>query len=195
MGAEDSLVAHRRPRLGAIRGLPFAALVLAGLVCAGLGLTLGCAGGATASGGAAASGVSYSFGTPEGGLLDDRSMRGRVTVLLFATTFDIASQEQARRLDVLHRSYEPRLNVLCVMLEPPRNVELVRTFRQMLELSYEVAMAGPELLAGDGPFGDVRAVPSWVVLDRDGEFVAAHAGPLTDQDLRRLVDRSRGGGK
>lgn len=163
------------------------ALGLAPLVFVG-----GCSKGTSADRPRRARGVSYSFGTPDGRVIDERALAGRVTVLLFATTFDIASQEQARRLDVLHRTYEPRLNVLCVMLEPPRNVELVRTFRQMLEVGYEVAIAGPELLAGRGPFGDVRAVPSWVVLGRDGEIAAAHAGPLTDQDLRRLVDRGRG---
>lgn len=170
------------------------ALLMLG-VSASAGLALACSKDAGADRPRAASGVTYSFGAPDGRVIDERAMRGRVTVLLFATTFDIASQEQARRLDVIHRTYEPRLNVLCVMLEPPRNIELVRTFRQMLELSYEVVMAGPELLGGQGPFGDVRAVPSWVVLDRRGELVAAHAGPLTDRDLRRLVDRGRGAGK
>lgn len=132
----------------------------------------------------------YSFGGVDGQLIGSRAMRDRVTVLLFVTTFDLGSQVQAKRLEGLYRGHAPRLNALAVALEPPRNVDLARSYREVLELSYPIAMADPATLSGEGPFGDVRTVPTWVILDRRGVVREVVQGPLSPQELEALVEKA-----
>ncbi len=131
--------------------------------------------------------VDFTFGTVNGELIGSGHLRGRVTVLLFMTTFDLVSQAQAKRLQDLSHEHKPRLNALGVMLEPPRNVDLARTFAASLGLDYPIAMADGETLAGRGPWGSIRGVPTWVVLDRNGRVNSGHFGALSPSELEASV--------
>jgi hypothetical protein len=92
------------------------------------------------------------------------------------TTYDTVSQAIARRLEELRHQYRPRINVLAVVLEPPQNAPLVSVYVDTLSLGYPVALADQETLDGSGPFGDVRAVPSLVLLDRESRIVFKGSG-------------------
>ena len=149
---------------------------LAGLLLA----TLGCASPAppptTGPREPLAAPVEFAFGTTEGGELSSETTQGRATAILFVTTYDLASQVVAQRLDsVLHR-HVPRANGGGVVLEAPQYVDLADAFRTTLHLSYPVAMADSLTLTGGGPFGRVDRVPLLVVLDRSGREVWRKAG-------------------
>lgn len=156
-------------------------------------VVLGCAGGeppAPATAPETGEVAEYSFGTIDGKLVTAEFLRGRVTVLLFITTFDLASQAQAKRLEDLSRQHNPRINALAVALEPPQNVELVRTFAQTVEIHYPVAMADSITLGGTGPWSAVRAVPTWVLLDKKGVIVSAFEGSMNPTELETWVGRA-----
>jgi hypothetical protein len=131
--------------------------------------------------------VAYAFGTTDGAVVTSETTRGRVTVLLFLTTFDLASQAQAKHLEQLYRRHAPRFNAIAVVMEPPKYAELARSFGDVLGLSYPVALADEATLSGAGPFGAVTSVPSWVVLDRDARAVFAKAGALAPRDLEKTL--------
>lgn len=136
--------------------------------------------------------LGFVFGTADGEVLTSEKVRGRVTVLLFLTTFDLSSQVQAKYLEDLHRSHAPRFNAVAVVMEPPKNAELVRSFGEVLGLSYPVALADEGTLNGAGPFGAITSVPTWIVLDRDVRAVFAAAGALRPRELEkklRLAER------
>ncbi len=126
----------------------------------------------------------FEFGTTSGESFSSATTRGRVTAVLFVTTFDLASQLMARRLDdVLHR-HKPRVNAGAVVLEAPDHAPLAEVFRQSLSLGYVVAMfdvtgASPN----DGPFGVVDRVPTLVVLDRSGRERFRKAGVLASHEI------------
>lgn len=115
------------------------------------------------------------------------SMRGRPTILIFLSTFDLASQAQARFLSMVAKRHRPPIHAAAIALEPKENRELVAMFRQSLGLEYPVALGDEELIAGRGPFGDVRAVPATVVLDADGRIVARREGLLKDDELEAML--------
>lgn len=131
--------------------------------------------------------LAYAFGTTDGAVVTSETTRGRVTVLLFLTTFDLASQAQAKHLEQLYRRHAPRFNALGVVMEPPRNAELARSFGEVLGLSYPIALADAATLSGDGPFGAVTSVPSWLILDREARAVFAKAGALAPSALEKAV--------
>ncbi|OQX67107.1 MAG: hypothetical protein B6A08_17025 [Sorangiineae bacterium NIC37A_2] len=134
-----------------------------------------------------ASPLRYSFGTPDGGILGSGAHRGRVTILLFGTTYDITTQAEARRLDQFMREHRPRLNALLVMLEPPQNIEVVRAYQEILNLGYPIAMADHDTLTRRGAFANIQVVPGWVFLDRHGVPRASAEGPLDFDRLRKLT--------
>jgi hypothetical protein len=121
------------------------------------------------------------------GALDADALQGRATVIAFITTYDLGSQAQARFLTRLSHAHTPRINAAIVVLEPPDNQPLVVAFRDALKLDYPVAMGDAALIAGDGPFGDVHAVPSTVVLDAEGRLVWRHVGLAKEDELERAL--------
>ena len=156
----------------------------------GFTLSFGCAGeeaGPAAPPPPSAVPVDYSFGTVDGELIGSNVLRGRVTVLLFITTFDLASQAQAKRLEDLHRQHAPRINAVGVVLEAARYVDLARAFRDITKIHYPLAMASESTLAGVGPFGGVNTVPTWVVPDRRSAVHSVFRGPLEPEELEKLV--------
>jgi hypothetical protein len=115
---------------------------------------------------------------------------GRYSVLLFLTTYDTTSQVVARRLDELLHAQKPRINVLAVALEPPQNAPLVAVYRSTLNLEYPVALADQDTLEGRGPFGEVRAVPALVLLDRYSRIVYRGFGSEALFSIRAQLERS-----
>lgn len=127
------------------------------------------------------------FGTLDGGELSSDTTRGRTTLLLFVTTYDLPSQAEAQLLRDLISSHKPRANAAIIMLEPPRSAPLAQVWADSLGLKLPVAMASPSLLAGESPLGRVEGVPSVVVLDRRGRLVAHRAGAQTREQLEALL--------
>lgn len=131
--------------------------------------------------------VSFAWTDLRGRPLSTASMRGRVTVLAFIATYDVASQAQTRFVTALSKRHVPRLNVALVVLEQPSNRPLVEAFVDSLGIEYPVAFADAATLAGEGPFEGLHHVPSVVVLDREGRERARRLGLATEQDLEDLV--------
>jgi hypothetical protein len=121
------------------------------------------------------------------GALDSSALRGRPSVIIFITTYDIASQAQARFLTMLERRNRTKIRVAAIMLEPPDNRPLVLGFRDALHLDYPVAMGDHELTAGRGPFGDIRAVPTTIVLDEQGRIAWRNVGLAKDTDIEAAL--------
>jgi hypothetical protein len=119
------------------------------------------------------------------GALRSDSLRGQPTILAFVTTYDLASQAEARFLDGVFRRHGGRVHAAAVVLEPAQNQPLVLTFRDALHLSYPVALGDAALITGEGPFGDVHAVPSTIVLDKEGRIVWKRVGLTSEEELEK----------
>jgi hypothetical protein len=119
--------------------------------------------------------------------LRSTALLGRPAILVFIATYDLASQAQARFLSMVARRHASGLSVAAVVLEPPENRPLVLAFRDTLSLTYPVVLGDPDLIAGRGPFGDVSAVPTTVVLDRGGHVVARLVGLARDTEIEQAL--------
>ena len=138
--------------------------------------------------------VSFDYPAMGGsGRLSSESTRGRVTVIVFITTYDLGSQLVLRELIDLVHSHEPRINVGAIVLEPPRNAPLVQAFSDTLELPFPAALADTATLEARGPFGEVRAVPTLVVLDPVGRETWRQSGVVSVEEMTRAVDRAQRG--
>jgi len=121
--------------------------------------------------------------------IDAESLRGRVTVLVFVTTYDVASQAATRFAMQLARGHVPRLNVALVVLEPIESRPLVDAFASALDLPFPALLADDATIRGEGPFAGLHHVPSFVVLDREGRERARHLGLVEHAELDAIVRR------
>ncbi len=149
---------------------------------------LSCAGSPPATSAAAerplSSPLVFEFGTTRGESFSSATTRGRVTAVLFVTTFDLASQLMARRLDDVQHRHKPRSNAGAVVLEAPDHAPLAEVFRQSLSLGYPVAMydaTGASM--SEQPFGVVDSVPTLVILDRSGRERFRKAGVMSAREI------------
>jgi hypothetical protein len=125
----------------------------------------------------------------DGRHLSSTTTRGRPTVLLFITTFDLGSQVAVRRVAEVAHDHVPRINAGAVVLEPPRNVPLVEAFVASTETDFPVALADPATLEARGAFGEVRVVPTTVVLDASGVEVWRKEGAPAIAEIEAALDR------
>lgn len=129
----------------------------------------------------------------EDAVVNSETLRGRVTALVFITTFDLTSQLVARRLGEVLTSFTPRANAAAVVIEAPLYADLLPAYRSALSLPFPVVMADFATQRGSGPFGSITHVPTLIVLDRDGREVSRHTGPLErdaiDAAMRRASSR------
>jgi hypothetical protein len=121
--------------------------------------------------------------------LDDRpvssdAMRGRPTVLTFVTTGDLVGQAQVDFLVAMAKNDKERVNYALVALHPRREIVLVDTYVQTLKVEFPVALADATAMSDKGPFGEIPAVPTVVVLDRSGRIAWKHTGLAKPDELR-----------
>lgn len=134
--------------------------------------------------------IEFMYGTPTGETLSSANTRGRVTALLFVTTFDLPSQLMAKRLDAVARRHRPRVNAGAVALEAPNNAPLVEVFKTSLGLTYPVGLTNRTRVDEKGPFGAVDQVPVLVVLDSRGVEVARAEGVVSELEIDQALTRA-----
>jgi len=138
--------------------------------------------------------VHFAYRTTEGETFGARTTRGRATAVLFVTTYDLASQVEARRLEQLVHRQRPRINAGAVVLETEQYEVLADAFRTSLGLSYPVCLADQATREKEGPFGNLSRVPTLVVLDRDGVEVWRKEGLASTSEMKQaLTTASRRG--
>jgi hypothetical protein len=136
--------------------------------------------------------VLFEFVALDGRTVSTSSMSGRFSVIAFGTSYDIASQAQAKFLLAVAHRHAPRVNAALLVLEREDNRPMIEAFAGALKLDYPVAIADAATIAGNGPFAGLHHVPSVVILDREGREIWRHVG-LADEDTIRaaLVDVQR----
>jgi hypothetical protein len=134
--------------------------------------------------------VAFSFPSMDGEVVNSDTTHGRVTVLVFITTFDLVSQLVVRRVGEVIVRFRPRANAAAVVVEAPQYAELLSAYRESLSLPYPVVMADFATQQGSGPFGDITKVPTTIVLDRDGGEVWRHQGPLEPDEIEGVLRRA-----
>lgn len=137
----------------------------------------------------------FAYETLDGRVVTSQRYRGRMTVVAMVATYDTASQAQTRFLETVYRRHAPRINALLLVLEPPEHRPLVEAYQSSLALSYDVALADAETIAGEGAFAGLHHVPSIVLLDREGREVWRNLGLVEVEALHAVIaehdDRSR----
>ncbi|MCL2778431.1 MAG: TlpA family protein disulfide reductase [Polyangiaceae bacterium] len=122
--------------------------------------------------------------------LDDRpvtseTMRGKPTVVVFLTTGDLLGQAQINYLVAMARNDGDKVNYAMVALHPRKEIVIVDAYAKALNVNFPVALGDPSSTTSEaGPFGAITAVPTTIVLARDGHMVWKHTGLAKSEDIR-----------
>ncbi|MFO0617187.1 MAG: TlpA family protein disulfide reductase [Polyangiaceae bacterium] len=112
--------------------------------------------------------IGFSCADLTGATVSTASVEGRVTVLLFLTSYDPASTAEAEFLRDLSHTHAPRINVVGFALEREGNRPLIEGFAQAAKLEYPICIADADTIAGRGTFAGMNSVPSVLILDKSG---------------------------
>ncbi len=122
----------------------------------------------------------------DGGEIDTARYRGRVVVLHL---FDIGSPtapHDVDQLNALARAQPERAQVIGIALDPEGH-RLAAPWRRAVEATYLIALGDADLREGRSQLGQVRVVPTTVVLDRNGVLRERVERALARDELAKLV--------
>lgn len=111
--------------------------------------------------------------------------RGKWVVVNYWATWCPPCQEELPELEIFHHgNAASRAVVLGVNMERI-GIEQLRAFTEDQFLSYPILVGGPEPTQ---PFGEVPGLPTTFLINRQGEVVARHVGPITAKAIEQLIE-------
>lgn len=128
--------------------------------------------------------VAFEFDALDERPVSSAAMRGKPSVLAFVTTGDLIGQAQVSYLVHMAKNDGEEVNYAVVAIHPRKEIVLVEAYRDTLGVEFPVALAEPAATHAGGPFGEIPAVPTIVVLDRLGRVVWKHTGLAKNDELR-----------
>lgn len=126
--------------------------------------------------------------------LDDRpvssdAMKGKVAVIVFVTTYDWASQAEIDFIVPIAKRGDPRVTFAMVALQGRGDRELVESYRDALGVTFPSALADVASASAAG-LGEVRSVPTTIILDAEGKLAFHKEGLVKGDELRRVIERA-----
>ncbi|MBK6463949.1 MAG: TlpA family protein disulfide reductase [Myxococcales bacterium] len=119
------------------------------------------------------------------------ALRGKPAVLVFVTTWDIASQAQVGFLVHMAARDGDAVTYALVALHERHERELVEAYARTLKVTFPVALGDADSRVGRGPLGDVHQIPTVLVLDAAGRLVKRHVGLTKSDALRASVELAK----
>jgi hypothetical protein len=133
--------------------------------------------------------VTYLFDSLDERIVGSAVHRGKPTVLAFVTTGDILGQAQVDFLVAMAKNDGAKVNYALVAVHPRKEIVLVEAYITALKVEFPVALSDTSVMNAAGPFGEIPAIPTVVVLDRDGKIVWKHTGLAKSDELRGHMPR------
>ena len=119
------------------------------------------------------------------------ALRGKPTLLVFVQTGSVWGQAQVSYMVAMAKNDGDRVNYVLIALEPRQSRELVEEYAKSLHVTFPVALGDQATVLGASPFGEVRGIPTTVLLDRVGRIVWRAEGRVAKSDELRAQMRER----
>lgn len=132
----------------------------------------------------------YSFDSLDARPVSSDAFRGKTTVISFITTGDFPkSQRQVTVLVTMAKNDGDTVNYAIVAMQDPSSRALVEEYGRFCHVTFPVAMGDPNALASAGPFGNIEAIPTTVILDAAGRVVFRASDFVSSKELRTYMPR------
>ncbi len=120
---------------------------------------------------------------------DPRTLRGKVVLVSFFATWCFPCLAELPVLEKLQREHAQKGFTVVMVGMDLEGAKVLRPFAEEYALPYPMLVADDWLRSGQSAFGQVRALPTVVLFNRDGEVVIAYQGVAAPAKLLSLVDR------
>ena len=128
--------------------------------------------------------IAYAFDALDERGVSSQVHAGKPTVLAFVTTGDMTSQAQVDFLVAMEKNDGKVVNYALIAIHPRKEIVLVEAYCKTLGVTFPVALGDAAATGPTGPFGEIPAVPTIVVLDRQSRLVWKHTGLAKPDELR-----------
>jgi hypothetical protein len=129
----------------------------------------------------------FAFDSLDARPVSSDAARGKVAVLSFVTTGDLASQAQLSYLIAMAKHDGERVYYATIALHERRARDMVEAYVTALKVPFPAAIADPVGMNESGPFGEIHTVPTTVVLDKSGRLVFKKSGLVKSDELRAVM--------
>jgi thiol-disulfide isomerase/thioredoxin len=125
----------------------------------------------------------------EGGVFDFASLKGRVVLVSFFATWCFPCLLEVPEFQKLERAYRSSgFSVVAIGMDLEGR-KVLQPFVESYRPGYTVLVASQELRSGRTPFGEIREIPTTLLLDRQGKVAAAVSGPIQPAALESVVSQ------
>lgn len=128
------------------------------------------------------------FVTLSGETLATSDLRGKVLLVNFWATSCAACVKEMPRMVEAYRKFAPHGYEMIAVAMSYDHPNQVADFARRRALPFKVALDGSGDIARD--FGDVRATPTTVLIDKRGRIVKRYLGEPDWAELHALVERT-----
>jgi hypothetical protein len=129
----------------------------------------------------------FAFDSLDARPVSSESIKGKVAVLVFVTTYDWASQAEVDFVVPIAKHDDPKVTFALVALQSRSDRELVEHYCETLNVTFPTALADVPSASAAG-FGEVRSVPTLIVVDANGKMVFRKEGIVKGDEIRRVID-------
>ena len=117
-------------------------------------------------------------------------LSGRVVLVNFLATWCFPCVAELPTLEALQREYGPQgFQVVGVGMDL-EGAQVLAPFTEHYELRFPVLVADEHIRSGQSPFGLITALPTSVILDRQGRAVAAWQGVAGHEEVAKAVEKA-----
>lgn len=117
-------------------------------------------------------------------------LENKVVLVSFFATWCFPCMVELPALEAIQRQYSERGFTIVSVGMDLEGARVLRPFADHYQLPYPVLVSNREMREGDSPYGLIRALPSSVLLGRDGEVRAAWSGIAKPELISEAIERA-----
>lgn len=119
---------------------------------------------------------------------DLAQLSGKVGAIYFFATWCLPCLQELKTLSALETKFADKGFAVVAVGMDLEGAKVLAPFQKATNLPFPVLVADRYLRSGESPYGVIRAVPTTVLLDRQGKIAAAYEGPADPLKLESAVD-------
>ena len=120
----------------------------------------------------------------EGKTVKGADFKGKIVVLNFWATWCVPCREEIPSLVELHQQYGDDGVIIVGASVDQGGLDLVKRFVERFKMNYPVVIADEKMMRA---FGNVEAVPTTFLIDRNGRVAGKHIGFAEKETLEREI--------